>query len=95
MGIGCDGNDTSEGESVHCRDWNRGLTIRLLKLVTTDGKETEIVKFHRARLLPKKKKARLVIHPAGMEMLDYIVLTFVFVEYRRRQREAAAKSGGG
>lgn len=68
---------------------------RIMKLVSTDGEKTVIAKFHRARHLIKPRKAQLEVQPAGMEMLDYIVLTFVFAETKRRQREAAAKSAGG
>ena len=63
------------------------------KLVTLDGKKTEIARFHRASCF-RKKKARLEIQPAGMDMLDQIILTFVFVEDKRRARERAARSGG-
>lgn len=65
-----------------------------MKLVTTDGKKTVIAELHRGRHLVKKRKARLEVKPAGMEMLDYIVLTLVFAESKRREREARAKSGG-
>lgn len=60
-----------------------------LKLVTTDGKKTEIAKFHQARYFPKRQKAQLVVQPAGIAMVDHIVLTFVFAEQRRRERESA------
>ena len=67
----------------------------VMKLVTTDEKKTVIAEFHRARYIVKKRKARLEIQPAGMDMLDYIILTFVFAEHKRREREARAKSSGG
>ena len=63
-----------------------------MKLVTTDGKKTVIARFHRAHYFIKKQKARLEIHPAGVDMLDYIVLTWVFAEYKRKERERRAKS---
>jgi len=62
------------------------------KLVTTDEEETVVAEFHRAYYLTNKRKARLEVQPAGMDMLDYIVLTFVFAEAKRRKRETAAKS---
>lgn len=65
-----------------------------VKLVTTDGKKTIIAKFHWANFFKNKQKARLDIQPVGMHMLDYIVVTFACVEQKRREREAAAKSGG-
>ena len=58
-----------------------------IKLVTTDEKKTVIAEFHRAHHIIKKRKARLEVQPAGMHTLDYIVLTFVFVEHKRRERE--------
>ena len=61
-----------------------------IKLVTMDEKKTVIAEFHPAHHILKKRKARLEIHPAGMHMLDHIVLTFVFAEDKRRQRIARA-----
>ena len=66
-----------------------------IKLVTVDENKTVIAEFHRAHYLTKKQKARLEVHPAGMGMLDYIVLTFVFAEDKRRERERRARSSGG
>lgn len=67
-----------------------GLTLNYsLKLVTADENKTVIAKFHRAHHFLKKKRARLEVQPAGMEMLDYIILTFVIVENKRREQERA------
>lgn len=63
-----------------------------MKLVTTDEKKTVIVEFHRAHYFTKKQEARLDIQPAGVDMLDYTVLTWVFAEYKRKERERRAKS---
>lgn len=63
------------------------MSNRDFKLVTTDEKKTVIAEFHRAHHIIKKRKARLEVQPAGMHMLDYIVLTFVIVENKRRERE--------
>ena len=60
-----------------------------------DGKKTEIAKFHNGSCFLKRKKARLEIQPAGMDMLDQIILTFVFVEDKRRARESRASGGAG
>lgn len=68
--------------------------LNVVKLVTIDEKKTVIAKFHRAQYFINKRKARLEVKPEGMDMLDYIVVTFVFVEQTRREREAAAKSCG-
>ena len=58
-----------------------------MELVTADEKETVIAEFHCPNYLIGKQKGKLEVRAEGMEMLDYIVLTFVYVEYKRRQRE--------
>jgi len=74
--------------------WAMGAVgMRFPKLVAMDEKKTVLATFHRSRGHRKKKqKARLEIEPAGMEMLDYIVLTFVFAEQKRRERAARRSS---
>ena len=67
----------------------------ITKLVTTDEKKTVIAEFHRAHYFTRRQKPRLEVQPAGMDMLDYIVLTFVFAENKRREREARTNSGKG
>jgi hypothetical protein len=62
-----------------------------MKLVTADEKKTEIAEFHRAHHFRKKQKARLEVQPAGIDMLDHIVLTLVFAENKRRERETRAR----
>ena len=64
------------------------------KLVTADENKTVIAEFHRAHRIIKKQKAQLEVQPAGMEMLDYIILTFVFTEKKRRERERRRRSAG-
>lgn len=63
-----------------------------MELVTIDGK-TVIAEFHCPNYLVNNQKARLEVRAEGMEMLDCIVLTFVYVENKRRQREAQAIGG--
>ncbi|KAF9784309.1 hypothetical protein BJ322DRAFT_1109032 [Thelephora terrestris] len=57
------------------------------KLVTMDEKKTVIAQFHRAHYFTKKQNARLQVEPSAMHMLDHIVLTFTYVESKRRERE--------
>lgn len=72
--------------------WAMGAMGRKIpRLVTTDESKTVIAEYRPGRFWTGKK-ARLVVQPAGMAMLDYIILTFVFVEHTRRQRERAAKA---
>jgi len=66
-----------------------------MKLVIADEKKTVIAEFHTPHYLIKRQKARLEVQPAGMDMLDYIILTFAFAERKRREREGRAKSYGG
>lgn len=66
----------------------------VIKLVTTDKKKTLIAEFHPARYLMKRRQARLEVQPAGMDMLDHIILTFVFAENKRRERQAVPSSSG-
>ena len=66
-----------------------------MKLVTADEKETVIAEFHHAHYFIDKQKARLEVQAAGMDMLDYVILTFVFVENKRKERETRAKSDSG
>lgn len=65
-----------------------------MKLVTVDMKKTMIAEFHSA---PKnqieKSQARLEVPPEGMDMLEYIILTFVIAEKKRRQREGGQRRG--
>jgi len=67
----------------------------ITKLVTTDEKKTVVAEFHRAHHLMRREKPRLEVQLAGMNILDYIVLTFVFAENKRRERETRMKAGKG
>ena len=71
------------------------MSNRDFKLVTTDEKKTVIAEFHRAHRFTRKEKPRLEVQPAGMDMLDYIILTFVFADSKRRERERRMRNGGG
>jgi len=65
-----------------------------IKLVTTDGKKTVIAKYHRAHYFTRREKAKLDVQPEGMAMLDYIILTWMYVENKRRERETGGDSTG-
>ena len=96
MGTGRNGDELSKGEffvSPVSSTLNHGM-----KLVTNDERKTVIAEFHRAHHFRTKEKAKLEVQAAGMGMLDYIILTFVFVEHKRRARETRARTashGGG
>lgn len=93
MGAGRDGDELSQG-GFPVSAIPSTLKSRM-KLVTTDEKQTVIAEFHPAHSFTKKRKARLEIRAAGMNMLDYIILTFVFADSTRREREGSTKSSGG
>ena len=66
-----------------------------MKLVTADEKQTVIAEFHPPRSIAEKRKARLEVQAAGVGMLDYVVLTFVFADTKRRERESTTCASGG
>ena len=45
-----------------------------MKLVTVDEKKTVIAGLHRAHHFKNKQKARIEVHQAGMDILDYIIV---------------------
>jgi len=45
-----------------------------MKLVTADEKKTVVAELHRAHHFKNKQKARLEVHQAGMDILDYIIV---------------------
>ena len=94
MGYGRIWDELSQGEYIIPPFPPSSALNRVVKLVTADDKKA-IAEFHRAHHFTKKQKARLEVQPAGMDMLDYIILTFVFAEDKRRERERRAHSGGG
>ena len=65
----------------------------IMKRVTADEK-TMIAEFHPACYLVRRRKAQLEVQPAGMDILDYIILTFVFAKNKRREREGISASSG-
>lgn len=65
-----------------------------MKLVTTDENKKLIAEFHRAHHFTRREKPKLEIQPEGMDMLDYIVLTFAFVEHKRKERKSRARASG-
>ncbi|KAF9026051.1 hypothetical protein BDZ89DRAFT_1067889 [Hymenopellis radicata] len=64
------------------------------KLITNDDSHTPVALYHRRRfgLFRAKRQAYLEVLPQAEHMLDTVVITFVYVEKIRRQKEDAAKS---
>ena len=92
MGIGRIRHELPQGKSIF--DFLRYSTLKLgAKLVTADENKV-VAEFHRAHYITRRQKARLEVQPAGMDMLDHIVLTFVFAEDKRRERERRTTYSG-
>ena len=94
MGLGRNGAEPSQGGYI-LRLITTPVLNRITKLVTTDEKKTVIAEFHRAHHFTRREKPRLEVQAAGMDMLDYIILTFAFAENKRRERERRLRSSGG
>ena len=77
------------------------ISFVVWQLSVDDASRTEIARYHRATLgiIGKRRSACLDIVPQAEHMLDLIILTFIYVEKLRmdketRQRRAAASGGG-
>ncbi|KAI9462956.1 hypothetical protein HD554DRAFT_2027397 [Boletus coccyginus] len=64
-------------------------------VVSTDN--VEVARYHRGSLgiIGPKKKPRLDVDPDVTHMLDLIILTFVYVEKLRMDKERASRNGSG
>ncbi|KLO20080.1 hypothetical protein SCHPADRAFT_884838 [Schizopora paradoxa] len=61
-----------------------------------DSMGAPIAKFHSRRILFGRRNASLELFPGYEKTLDTLVLTFLYVEYKRRQsRNASASAGAG
>lgn len=62
-----------------------------------DGTKSEVARYHRGSLgiIGSKKKPSLDVDPDVVHMLDLIILTFVYVEKLRADKERAARHSGG
>ncbi|KAF9230216.1 hypothetical protein BU15DRAFT_91162 [Melanogaster broomeanus] len=73
------------------------MLFRVVVLSRNDGSRTEVARYHRGSLgiIGHKKKPHLEVDPDVMHMLDLIVLTFVYVEKLRMDKERHARGNGG
>ncbi|KIJ61071.1 hypothetical protein HYDPIDRAFT_42854 [Hydnomerulius pinastri MD-312] len=83
------------------RNYRWDMHSRVVVLSADDHSRTEIARFHRATLgiIGRRRKACLEIADQAEHILDLIILTFIYVEKVRmdketRQRRAAASGGG-
>ena len=71
------------------------------QLVTKNRKKKVVAELHRAHRVFRRSKIYLEIEPAGLTMLDQIVISLVYVEKKRREREVEVEDidrgddGGG
>ncbi|KAI0062123.1 hypothetical protein BV25DRAFT_1825987 [Artomyces pyxidatus] len=61
-----------------------------------DGSDVEIARYHPRKLgiFGKARKAFLEVSPDGVPILDELIMTFIWVEMRRRDREKPTKTRG-
>lgn len=68
------------------------------QLVTKNRKKELVAELHKAHRFIRRRKGYLAIAPAGLTMLDQIVVSLVYVEKTRREKrysEDEGDSGGG
>ena len=63
-------------------------------LILDDGSKTPVAEGHRSHIgvFSKSRQARLVIFPGFEHLVDIILITFVYAEKLRKEREQAAQS---
>ncbi|KAG2070035.1 hypothetical protein BDR04DRAFT_1201562 [Suillus decipiens] len=62
-----------------------------------DGSRMEVARFHRATLgiIGRKRKAMLEVSPEVAHMMDTVIVTFIYVEKLRRDKEVISNRPGG
>ncbi|KDQ61145.1 hypothetical protein JAAARDRAFT_32149 [Jaapia argillacea MUCL 33604] len=58
-----------------------------MKLISNDGSRTLVARLFEGSTFTSKRKSRLEIFPAGIHMMDLIVVTLVYVDKIRRDRQ--------
>ncbi|KIJ70601.1 hypothetical protein HYDPIDRAFT_105340 [Hydnomerulius pinastri MD-312] len=81
------------------RPYRWDLQYRVVVLSLDDGSRTEVARSHRRSfgIIGAKRDPCLEVHPDAMHMLDMVVLTFIYVEKIRMQKEGNSRrpNGGG
>ncbi|KAG2365613.1 hypothetical protein BDR07DRAFT_1398170 [Suillus spraguei] len=74
------------------RPYRWDLETTVVVLSRDDGSRMEVARFHRATLgvIGKKRKAMLEVSPEVAHMMDTVIMTFIYVEKLRRDREDGA-----
>ncbi|KAF7441329.1 hypothetical protein PC9H_001678 [Pleurotus ostreatus] len=75
--------------------WRMNATYALLTL--QDHHRTQIARYEpeEPQLIGKSKKATLEIYPEGEHMVDTIIVSFVYMEKLRKERDRDARAGVG
>ena len=63
--------------------------------MTKNRKKKVIAEVHRAHRVFKRSKVHLEVAPAGLTMLDQIVVSLVYVEKKRRERKVETEDIDG
>jgi len=73
------------------------MLFDVVVLSRDDGSKSEVARYHRGSfgIIGPRKKPCLDVDPDVTHMLDLIVLTFVYVEKLRMDKERAARNSGG
>ncbi|KAG1885234.1 hypothetical protein F4604DRAFT_1730553 [Suillus subluteus] len=70
------------------------LKFKVVVLSRDDASRTEVARFHRATLgiVGRKRKAMLQVSPEVAHMMDTIIMTFIYVEKLRKDKERASRN---
>ncbi|KAG1891481.1 hypothetical protein F4604DRAFT_1611832 [Suillus subluteus] len=72
--------------------WN--LKSRVVVLSRDDTSRAEVARFHRASfgIVGRKRRAMLEVSPEVAHMMDTVIMTFIYVEKLRKDKEEASRS---
>ncbi|KAH7888166.1 hypothetical protein F5I97DRAFT_959797 [Phlebopus sp. FC_14] len=79
------------------RPYRWDMHVRVVTLSTDDGSRTKMARSHRRSLgiIGPKREPGLDVHPSVMPILDMVILTFIYVEKIRMDKERNARRGNG
>ncbi|KAG2142860.1 uncharacterized protein EDB93DRAFT_1088505 [Suillus bovinus] len=75
------------------RPYRWDLESKMVVLSRDDATRTEVARFHKATLglTGKKRKAMLEVSPEVAHMMDTVIMTFIYVEQLRKDKEEASR----
>jgi hypothetical protein len=73
------------------------MTATVCKLFLNDASTTPVATFHTKNwgIFSEKRPAFLEIFPPGEHMVELILITFIYMEKLRKDRERSRSHGGG